>query len=610
LIDSQSKSNNFILNYEEFWGELNNGDIIIIKKINRNILKDGEHFIYLSKDIKIIKKRSELLINVDNLENMPTKINKAIKIKKEIIKINFKNYFSNNSKNNSDNDNKSSTKIILDNTIFKKKYEISDALKIFILLSINQQNYNNNYNFNFNNFKNNSNNFERVFLINKNIINQYKNEFKEVKNIIKANNITKNNVSDYINNELKMEYQFFNNNIFDNFMKIDERIQSININSLLNPPSEKIKLINNTIQIYKEFILLKEKIPDEINNKYSLKKTISYLSCQNRDIISIIKETQNIILIGKMNNENGLYIIKYILDFISYNIYLNEIKLISNNVDNYIKSKFVFNDKNKNDFISPLFSKNELIGYCYKYMPNIDYSNCINYFCYLDHKKFTSALYIYYNYQRREKMLYSNNINVTKDFYLINKKYIEEIKKDCYYNEMKKLFDAYKIGENNDLYRQKLLKVIKNLPDDVINKLNKNYSQVSNMTDAFPNVKNVIYNNGIQSMISIYVDFELFEQDIIDKIVSNINAIKKYCFKCIIIGHKIIINYPDNATNRNNVSIIGRLDIDNTFITECIIIYFNKYEQNNHINKITPNLFGFLSFYLIIKIKYIEIIGF
>jgi hypothetical protein len=288
--------------------------------------------------------------------------------------------------------------------------------------------------------------------------------------------------------------------------------------------------------------------------------------------MSIIRDTQNIILIGKMNNEYDIYDIEYILEFFSNNIFLNEKNLIANNIDNYIKSKFVFNDKNKNDFISPLFSKNELIGYCYKYMPNIDYSNCINYFCYLDHKKFTSALYIYYNYQRREKMLNINNINVTKDFYLINKKYVEEIKKDCYYNEMKKLFDAYKIWENNDLYSQKLLKVIKNLPDDVINNLNKNYSQVSNMTDAFPNVKNVVYNNGIQSMISIYDNFELFEQEIIDKIVSNIYAIGKYCFKCIIIGHKIIINYPDNSTNRNNVSIIGRLDIDKTFITECIII--------------------------------------
>ena len=600
LFDSQSKSNNFILYYENFWEGPYRGDIINIKNINKNILKDGNHFIYLCKEIRILKKNAKFLINVDNLINMPTKIN----INKEaFIKNNFKNYLNirNNSNNsnisnnsNNDNDTQRQTQLMLDKKVFKRKYEISDALKIFILLSINQQNYNNNYNFNFNNFKNNSKNFEKVYLINKNIINEYKNEFEEVKYLIKANNITKYNVSNFINNDIKIEYPFINSNIFDNLMKIDESIKLININSLLNPPFEKVILINNKIQIYNEFILLKEEIPGEIKNKYSL-KIIYYLSCQNKDIISIIKDTQNIILIGKMNNENGLYNIKYILDFISNQIYTNEIKLIANNVDNYIKSKFVFNDKNKNDFISPLFSNNEFIGFCYKYMPNIDYSNCINYYCYLDNKKLTSSLYIYYNYQRREKMINSNNINITKDFYLINKKYIEEIKKDCYFNEMKKLFDIYKIGENNDLYRQKLLKIIKNLPDDVINKFNKNYIQVNNVTDAFPNVKNVTYYNGIQSMISIYVDFELFEQDIIDKIVSNINAIKKYCFKCIIIGHKIIINYPDNATNRNNVSIIGRLDIDKTFITECIIIYFNKYEQNNHINKITPNLFGFLS---------------
>ena len=598
LLDSQSKSKNFILYYEEYMGRPNIGDIIIIRKINKNILKDGEHFIYLCKEIQTVGKSAQPLINADNLINMPTKIKK----KEEIIKNNFKNYFLNisNSNNNNDNDNDSGiqTKLIIEKRIFKKKYKISDALKIFILLSINQKNYNNIYNFNFNNFKNDNNNFEKVYLINKNIINEYKNEFEEVKKLIKYNNITKNNVSNFINNDAKMEYPFTNSNIYDNLMKIDERMNSIYINSLLNPPYEKVKLINNKIQIYKEFILLKEEIPDEIKNKYSLKKNIYYLSCQNKDIISIIKDTQNIILIGKMNDEDDLYKIEYILEYISYSIYLNEKKLIANNVNNYIKSKFVFNDRNKKDFISPLFSQNEFIGYCYKYKTNIDYSNCINYYCYLDDKKLATSLYIYYNYQRREKMLNNNNTNntniVTKNLYLINKKYIEEIKKECYFNKMKKLFDDYKIGENNDLYRQKLLKVIKNLPDDVINEFNKNYIQISNMTDAFPNVKNVTYNNGIQSMISIYDNFELFEQDIIDKIVSYIYAIEKFCFKCIIIGHKIIINYPDNSTNKNNVSVIGRLDIDNTFKAECIIIYSNKNEQINHINKLKANLFDFL----------------
>jgi len=594
LFDSQNKSNNFILVYEDFWEKPNKGDIILIKKINKNILKDGEHFIYLCKDIKTIKKSSNFLINGDKLKNMPTKINKTNN-KEVIIKNNFKNYYLkiSNNDSDSDNENQSKTKLMLDN-VFKKKYEISDVLKIFILLSINQQNYNSNYNFNFFNINKNSNNFEKVFLINKNIVHQYKNEFEEVKNLIKTNNITKNNVSKFINNNAQMDYQYSNNNIFENLMEIDERIKPININSLLNPPCETVQLINNTIKIYKEFILLKEKIPDDINNKYSLNQNIFYLSCQNKDMISIIKDNQNIILIGEMNKENDIYNIKYILEFNSRNIYNNEIKLIANNVDNYIINTFVFNDKNINDYISPILSKNEFIGYCYKYIPNIDYSKCINYYYYLNEKKFIKSLFIYYNYQRRTKLLNTNNVCSTKELYLINKKYIEEIKKDCYFYEIKKLFDFYNIRENNDSYLLKLLLVIKNLPDNILNKFNKHYIQVNSVTNPFPSLKDVSYNNGIKSIIKIYDNFELFEQDIVEKIVSNINEIKKYCFKCIIIGHKIIINYPDNSTNKNNVSVIGRLNIDNTFKSEYIIIYYNKKEQINHLNKLKVNLMEFL----------------
>ena len=50
-----------------------------------------------------------------------------------------------------------------------------------------------------------------------------------------------------------------------------------------------------------------------------------------------------------------------------------------NGIDEYIKNSLIFSNK-LNDYISPIFSKNDKIGYGYKYNPAIDdYSNCLNY---------------------------------------------------------------------------------------------------------------------------------------------------------------------------------------------------------------------------------------
>ena len=64
------------------------------------------------------------------------------------------------------------------------------------------------------------------------------------------------------------------------------------------------------------------------------------------------------------------------------------------------------------------------------------------------------------------------------------------------------------------------------------------------------------------------------------------------CFllDCIFTNDKIIIKYPDDLNNKKFVSVIGTLSYDKIFITEYILIYDNKNNQNKHIDMISTGL--------------------
>ena len=280
IFDDECISNNFILKYNMFDKRPYEGDIILIKKININILSDGEHVIYLCREISLLEKRAKFLIDFKNLINIPTKINK----------LNQKNQFNNKfilSKNNNN-----IIKVLLTK---REPYKISHILKTIILISISQQKI---YNIN-----NNQKKFKRVFLINKNILELYKNEYEQINFFIKNDEKIKCEI-EQIKNSLKNNLENIENIIskFDInvLMKIDEKIKKKNYKISFESNCEIVKLINKKIKIYKEFILVNKIVYDYIQNNFDdsiYPNNIYYLFNENRDIISIVSNPQYSILI-------------------------------------------------------------------------------------------------------------------------------------------------------------------------------------------------------------------------------------------------------------------------------------------------------------------------
>ena len=202
--------------------------------------------------------------------------------------------------------------------------------------------------------------FESLYLINKNWLDQY--EYEEINNLIKNNNNIINERNEIIKSNsycleslnniiIKLDYQ--------SLIKIEQKLQmKKNITVPFKAEYDSIKLKDNKkVIIFKNFILINKQIMDIFNQNFkdSLSNNIiSYLKVENNDIISISINNQipnqNTIFIGNINNDSYSFNINYILDFQFYYILNNEEKYLLNyGINNYISNKTVFN--NNKDYI-------------------------------------------------------------------------------------------------------------------------------------------------------------------------------------------------------------------------------------------------------------------
>ena len=180
-------------------------------------------------------------------------------------------------------------------------------------------------------------------------------------------------------------------------------------------------------------------------------------------------------------------------------------------------------------------------------------------------------------------------------YYLINKKFMEKIKIECNFNEIKKLMEDNNIRENDDNWMKKILFAFKKLlPINIIKKFLKESYLKSNI-NIEPNITSVNYFDKLKKSMLIYDDFEIIEREIIKKFIYNLNIINNYFLECIINEGKIIINYPNNFNSIKFISVIGTLNKENIFITEYILIYDDINEKINHINKINGRLNKYLN---------------
>ena len=465
----------------------------------------------------------------------------------------------------------------------KEAYKMSNILYTLILLFINNQD---NYSSKIKNKES-----QKVFLLNKKWLNYYSNEFNLIKNLFRDTDFNKD--LDKIISKLD----------YEELKKIDgllsnKRNTSFNINPMLDKINLKTNLKEKQVKILnKDFILVVQEIYNKIKiNFEQLKEDVFYLYKQNTDIIFIEKEKQYTTLLGNIDNINNIFNIKYILDFETYNSYLNEKSIISkiDDINIYIKEKTIFNEELKELFISPILEKGEFIGYCYKYLKTFDYSQFTNYYELLfSSNKIINSIDIFFNYQRISQKINRKEKNpVTEKYFIINKELFTSIKIDIEFKTIYGIMNNSCIQEDDINWKKKfLISAIKNLSNEDMEKYIKKRANLYQGT--FEPIMTIV--NYLNESIFIYSSFEIIQKEVIEKIFDKKYILDNYYLECIINDNKIIINYPENSNEKKFVTIIGKLeDYDKTFITEYILIFESKEKQNNYINNIKENVSIFL----------------
>ena len=382
-------------------------------------------------------------------------------------------------------------------------------------------------------------------------------------------------------------------------MNIDQKIK---MKAITSKPDAEYEIANfdryNNIIIYKNFFFVNYKIM-EIFKKYFSEsfnnKDISYLNYQNNDIISLTHHSQFTIYIGNIINERFFYEIKYILNFKDYSQYINQQNLLSKmDFKYYIENRTVFNKNKTNDFVSPIFSGNEVIGYFYKYLEGVNYNSCINYYNLLKNDKLINSILLFYYNQNFKKMVNESFVNTyyNKKYYLIDKKAITEMKTTFDFEKFieKKYLNYSSIKNNN----KEFLSLIKSLPDDFLLKfLDKDNNNIQNAylkEKILPSIININYFYTTPKSIIIYDNFEIYDEDFIRANMYDIYLVNDCRLECAISKGKIIINQKNILNKDQYVLTIGKLNDNNTYITEYLIIYKESYSYHIDINKISRRL--------------------
>ena len=270
-------------------------------------------------------------------------------------------------------------KVIKDfnNNNYKMNLTINKSLLAFICLSI----------FNHNIIEQtkilNNNQFEEVCLINVDLLG--KGGYKKVNEIINKN--------------IKNKYIFnkdYKDILFTDFILSleEENIISLGkINRALN--QTKINIENyfanfqylitpkkNSIFFYNNFFPINKKIFELFfnNKKENIKpQFIKFFSGNTKNIALIENDKQSTILLGSILNDENIFKLEFIIDFIN-KIYLDEnFDYICKEPNEFI-IKHYGNNNNINDYISKIYNEdNLLIGYIYKYNEHLlNKSNLLN----------------------------------------------------------------------------------------------------------------------------------------------------------------------------------------------------------------------------------------
>ena len=567
---------------------LGNKKIILFS--NDNIINIG----FLNEDNTFI---IEHIIYSDSSENIPkifeilnnkgyTFIQKYLSFKKFKININNKSL------------EVKIYSLLGENEANKNRKELSPKLKSLILLSLLNQNKENNYK---------DNKTENVFLMNKDWLFQYK--YEEIYSLIEKNEKLRNYLNEKTILNLSIDSIQMNNIInlldYDSLIAIDAYISKISKDSVIphQAKTEILKLKNKEIAIYTNFVMIKEEISKIFEKNFSLSsgEYNDYTPNRDGDIIVISKFfQQHSILFGNINNNEYSFNIKYIFEFEHRNILKNELKyLINNGINEYIKNKTLFNDKNESDIISPIFDDDNEIGNCYKYYSNKQYLNYNNFYDYKN-SYLLKAIELYFYYHKFSRKIMEAKSD-EKEYFLININFMSEIKDNYKYKEIKEILDTINF---KDINNKKIL-AIKSLSNDIIKYFKENNDTKGNYEKDFiePDLFPIKYLKNEEKIYMIYDKFEILEREkalnLFDGIyrvygiygLFTIYGSENNYLKCVINEGKIIIHYPqDFFCNDKCISVIGQLDNENLFLNEYILIYNDSSSRSDHMSSIKGDL--------------------
>ena len=297
---------------------LNNNKIIIFS--NNNIINTG----YLNKDNTFI---IEHVIYSGSNKDI-SKIFEIFKMKGYTF---IQEYLSNTKMKINYNNNLLEARIYSLLEEKERSKNISSKLKALVLLSIFNQN-------NVDYYKNN--NTEKVFLMNKDWLLQYK--YDEINKLIEKNRKLK----DYLNKEKISNLSIDSNKMkdiislldYDSLLKIDEYISKFNNKEKIpfEANHELLKLKNKTIIVYQSFIMINSDNLKMLEKYFPIPSNcqeITYLSHINGDIFIMNKNKnikQHYILFGNINSNSYSFDIRFIFDYENSNLLKKELKAFMN----------------------------------------------------------------------------------------------------------------------------------------------------------------------------------------------------------------------------------------------------------------------------------------
>jgi len=433
---------------------------------------------------------------------------------------------------------------------------------------------------------------EKIYLLNKNILNNQNIEFLLNKN------------------ERFQRYNDNNNYYFPSKYLIDKIISFLDSEELkeiyksiyesnisYKPEYKEILFDSKKIKIYNKFIFVY--INDDYEEKFSSDKDLfmEFICLDKADLL--INRKNNNIFIGNYDEKNYYFNINLILIFNDSKYLDSELKKLKykyNKYNKYIEDKLLFLDDNNKD--SPIFSDKEIIGYGFKYDSSINnVSNFINYPKYLNNKVLISNILFFFNSNKIEYYLNSDKVT-TKKFYLINHNLLNKFQIENKYNQvlyyLKNTIKDISFFENVNM--KNIYYCLKKIPNEILQLYDiKTYDHSFFELNFEPNLNLINYvSNNKNTNLIFYNEFQMIEESIFE-LINEGYKYKDILSDCWFYKGNIIIDMTNSLNqDNNNICLVGKLE-QYIFKVEYIFIYELKYSKDKHIESIIQNLDNYLN---------------